>query len=205
MLTVTTLLLLAGCSGSPPEINDPTPGPEPAGPALPPLSCPAGSSVQSGVSSKGTEAWCDRGGIMHGPYVRLYPSGARAVKGAYDNNQPDGDWFWWHENSTEASKGKYVRGKQTGPWTWWHENGSRAEEGDFLQGRKAGQWVSWYESGVKKDDGMYHNGIKDGLWTYYEDNPDNPVARTELWEEGAVKEESILRKDGKAVGKSQRP
>lgn len=190
MLT-TTLLLLAACGSSTTATDPGTLSPEPTRPTL---TCPEGTTLESGSSVKGQEVWCDRGGIMHGPYIRYYPNGARATQGSYDNNNADGDWIWWHENKQEASKGKYVRGKQTGPWTWWHTNGNRAEEGDFLQGRKAGQWVSWYESSMKKDEGMYHNGIKDGLWTYYEDSPESPVLRTERWQQGAMVEENILKK-----------
>jgi hypothetical protein len=192
MLTVMHLFLqLAACFG-----GSSTPGEgdaaQPA-PTRPMLQCPIGTTLESGNSAKGNESWCDKDGVMHGPYVRYYPDGARAVKGAYDNNLPDGDWIWWHDNQQEASKGKYVRGKQTGPWTWWHANGNRAEEGDFLQGRKAGQWVSWFDSGSKKDEGMYHNGIKDGLWTYYDNSVENEIVRTERWERGAMAEEHVIK------------
>ena len=94
----------------------------------------------------------------------------------------------------KSQKGKFVKGKQTGSWTWWHPNGQRAEEGDYLVGRKAGQWVSWYESGAKKEEGIYHNGMKNGVWTYYNDDKDNTVEKTERWENGGIVEEN-----GKAV------
>ena len=183
-MPVLTLLLLA-CSGG--TSGEAEPGAE--APARPELSCPSGTSFQSGKSAKGTEQWCDRGGQMHGPYLRFHPDGTRSVKGAFDNNQRDGDWIWWHENKVEMTKGKYARGKETGPWTWWHLNGNRAEEGDFLQGRKAGQWTTWYESGAKKEEGIYHNGTKNGQWTYYADDPENTPLRTERWENGAIVEE----------------
>jgi hypothetical protein len=187
MLHVVSTLLLLACSGGAPgtgEVDGPA-----VVPSRPDISCPEGTVLESGKSAKGDEQWCDRGGVMHGPYIRYYPDGTRAVKGSHDNNLPDGDWIWWHENKIESSKGKYVKGKQTGSWTWWHPNGNRAEEGDFLQGRKAGQWVSWYESGLKVEEGLYHNGMKNGAWTYYNDDPENTVARTERWENGAIVEE----------------
>lgn len=184
---LSTLLLLA-CSGGGPESGEVDGAPAPV-PNRPDITCPEGTVFESGKSAKGDEQWCDRSGAMHGPYLRFYPAGTRAAKGAYDNNLPDGDWIWWHENKTESTKGKYVRGKQTGAWTWWHPNGNRAEEGDFLQGRKAGQWTTWYESAAKKDEGIYHNGMKNGEWTYYNDDPENTLARTERWENGAIVEE----------------
>jgi hypothetical protein len=182
------LFLWLACSGS--DSSAPVPDPAPAAPKAAEIACPEGTALETGQTAKGTEYWCDRGGMMHGPYLRLYPSGQRAVKGRYDNNLPDGDWIWWHDNETEAQKGKYVKGKQTGPWTWWHPNGHRAEEGDFLAGRKAGQWVSWFESGVKKDEGIYHNGMKNGVWTYYTDTTENTVDKTERWENGGLVEEN---------------
>ncbi|MEZ4235774.1 MAG: hypothetical protein R3F59_06340 [Myxococcota bacterium] len=192
---------LSACIGSStPTVPEPSSEPDEVGPSL---TCPDGTSQETSVSEGGTEVWCDKGGIMHGPYLRLYPNGQRAAKGAYDNNLADSDWIWWHENGAEASKGKYVRGKQTGQWTWWHDNGVKAEDGDFLQGRKAGQWVSYYESGAKKEEGMYHNSIKDGLWTFYEDNAENSVLRTELWEQGSLAEEHLLKKDEGKDGKKR--
>lgn len=191
--------LLYACSGG--EKPVPPPDPQPQAPK-PEIVCPEGTALEMGQTSTGTEYWCDRNGVMHGPYLRLYPSGRKAVKGKHDNNQPDGDWIWWHDspNEIESQKGKYVKGKQTGPWTWWHPNGNRAEEGDFLAGRKAGQWVSWYEGGAKKDEGLYHNGMKNGVWTYYADGPENTVTKTERWENGGLVEENgkpVAAEDGK--------
>lgn len=181
--------LLAACfGGSSGDVA--TDQPADGEPARPNISCPEGSELQIAKSPKGDEQYCERGaGIMHGPFLRYYPNGKRSIKGAYDNNLPDGDWIWWHENEKEASKGKYNHGKQVGAWTWWHPNGNRAEEGDFLQGRKAGQWILWYETGAKKEDGMFHNGMKDGTWTYFNDDSENTIAKTERYENGALVEE----------------
>ncbi len=180
-----TTLLLAACSGTAPTDAPATDAPAPV---VQELQCPEGTTIQSANSAKGEEKWCDRGGVMHGPYVQYYPDGSKAVKGSYDSNVPDGDWIYWHENGQESSKGKYVKGKQTGSWTWWHPNGNRMEEGDFLAGRKAGQWTSWFESGMKKEEGIYHNGMKNGTWTYFMDDEENSVARIEKWELGEMKE-----------------
>lgn len=184
------LSMLLACGGS--ETSTNTAELSPSENTKPEISCPEGTALEIGQTAKGTEQWCDRGGVMHGPYFRQYPSGARAVKGRYDNNQPDGDWIWWHDGADEieSQKGKYVKGKQTGAWTWWHPNGKRAEEGDYLAGRKAGQWVAWYESGAKKDEGLYNNGMKSGLWTYFNDDSENTVLKTERWENGSIVEEN---------------
>ncbi|MCB9686540.1 MAG: hypothetical protein H6738_08435 [Alphaproteobacteria bacterium] len=169
------------------------------------ITCPEGTNEQTATSSKGEERWCDRAGVMHGPYIRLYPNGERAVKGEYDNSVPNSDWVWWHENGKEMSKGKYIKGKQTGPWTWWHDNGVRAEEGDFLGGRKAGQWVKYFESGRKQEEGLFHNDMKNGTWTYYVDDDEGTVERTERWEGGKMVEETILVGDNKDKGVKPQP
>jgi antitoxin component YwqK of YwqJK toxin-antitoxin module len=179
---LTTLFLLA-CSGSE------TPAEDPAA-LLPPaeITCPEGTVLQTAASAKGEETWCDRGGVMHGPYLQHYPDGSKATKGTYDSNVPDSDWIYWHPNGQESSKGKYARGKQTGSWTWWHANGNRQEEGDYLAGRKAGQWTTWYEDGKKKEEGIYHNGMKNGAWTYFNDDEENTIQKVERWELGEMKE-----------------
>ncbi len=193
-MLVFSLLLACGGGATPEPPKDaptaPTEAPRPT--VGGDLVCPEGTTQQSASSSKGEERWCDRAGVMHGPYLRLYPDGSRAVRGEYDNSSPNADWVWWHENGQEASKGKYIKGRQTGPWTWWHPNGTRAEEGDFLGGRKAGQWVKYYESGHKKEEGIYHNDMKNGMWTYYLDDEESTVEKTERWEGGVMVEEKIL-------------
>src|SRR5688572_8225088 len=128
---LTPLSLLLACAGEPLPVEPVEPPPPPE------IACPEGTVLQTATSSKGEEKWCDRGGVMHGPYIQHYPDGGKAQKGGYDSNVPDGDWIYWHPNGQESSKGKYARGKQTGSWTWWHPNGNRQEEGDFLGGRKA--------------------------------------------------------------------
>jgi antitoxin component YwqK of YwqJK toxin-antitoxin module len=178
------ILYLMACGGPPPEPTPPVPQP----PAPGALQCPEGTSMQTTTTSSGEERWCDRGGVMNGPYVKTFADGSRAVKGVYEDNLPDGDWMEWHANGQEKQKGKYNRGKETGSWTWWYENGNRAEEGDYISGRKNGTWTTWYEDGKKKDEGLYQNGSKNGSWTYYNDDEENTVARTERWELGAMKE-----------------
>jgi len=161
-----------------------------------PMSCPAGTQHQSAETSEGTEHWCDRDGVMDGPFLRFHNDGGKAATGAYINNLPDGPWIWWHANGKESEKGKYVKGKQTGSWTKWYETGERLEEGDYLQGRKQGTWTTWYESGRKKESGIYHNGMKSSTWTYYKDDEDNTEDRTEKFQNGQV-----VDKDKKAKNK----
>jgi hypothetical protein len=184
MLLLTTWL--TACSGGDPT----TPAGDPQGEDAvhPQIQCAEGRSFSSQRTAQGEEQYCDRGGVMDGPYLRLYPDGTKAVKGTYANNLMDGDWWEWYPNGQEAYKGKFVKNKKAGPWTWWYENGQRKEEGDYLQNRKAGQWTSWYETGAKKEEGLYHNDVKNGLWNYYNNTPENTVAKTEKWENGAVTE-----------------
>lgn len=196
----TPLLLLLACGGGENAGPDPLPAPTAGGLArrepLPPVamqSCPEDTNLETAQTSSGGEQYCDRGGVLHGPYYAFYPSGEQRVRGSYDDGVMNGDWIEWHENGQERLKGRYVRGKETGPWTWWHPNGNRSEEGDFLQGRRAGKWTAWFESGAKKEEGMYHNGMKDGSWTYYNDDTEGSVARTERWENGILAEEHVTK------------
>lgn len=189
-----TLWLLSACTGgSPSSATDGGPVGGPASnPDHPDMACPEGTRFTSGTSAKGEERWCDREGLMHGPYQKFYPSGQKAAQGVMDSNKEDGDWAYWHENGKDATKGKYSKGLQVGSWTWWHDNGKRAMEGDFLRGRKAGTWVSWYPSGKKSEEGLYQNDMKNGTWTYYNDDEENTVLRTERWENGEKKEEKVV-------------
>ena len=167
------------------------PAPEPVAAAdanNPSVRCEAGATPQTAETDKGTEYWCDRDGAMHGPFLRMHKVGQKAAEGAYDNNLPNGPWIWWHPNGAEESKGKYNKGKQTGSWTWWYENGSKKEEGDYLQGRKQGTWTSYFDSARRSEEGNYHNGMKTGMWTYWVDSEETTVERTEVWENGQLKE-----------------
>jgi len=191
-MTPALLIALAlGCSGTLQEPEAPPPTPEIDPSPAPTIECGEGTTLEKGVSSKGVEYWCDRDGVMHGSFVRFHHNDRKAVSGEYNSNQPNGNWTWWHETGHESKKGKYVRGKQTGAWTWWHEGGERAREGDFLAGRKAGQWTAWFPSGVKQEEGMFHNDMKNALWTFYNDDDQNSVARTELWRNGEMVEEKV--------------
>jgi antitoxin component YwqK of YwqJK toxin-antitoxin module len=171
--------------------------------SLPKLDCPDGATEQIGRSANGIEQWCDREGVMHGPYQRYHDNMGRAVDGGYEHNMPDGSWTWYHEEGTTKSKGNYRKGKQAGSWTWWHPNGLRAEEGDFLAGRRAGQWTSWYDDGRVQHEGQYHNGNKDAEWRYYQPNTDQKIERTEVWEKGILRQThaGVDAEKGKAKGK----
>jgi hypothetical protein len=155
-------------------------------PDLPPIECTEGARPQAGKSANGIEQWCERDGVMHGPYNRFHDDGTKAVDGMYADNAPDGNWLWKHPNGTKASKGTYRKGKQAGSWTWWHPNGMRAQEGDFLAGRKAGHWTAWFDEGSKKEMGLYHNGNKHGDWSYFKSQTDEDLARTETWQRGVL-------------------
>ncbi len=159
----------------------------------PMLNCPSETTLESGSSAKGVEHWCDRGGVMHGPYLLHHPNEEKATSGTYDNNQEHGAWTWWHDNGQQAQKGKYNRGKKTGAWTWWHENGNRLKEGDYLQGRRQGQWTTFYPSGMKESEGMFQNDRRNGVWNFYSDDEDNAITKTERYENDEMIEEQIIR------------
>jgi antitoxin component YwqK of YwqJK toxin-antitoxin module len=186
MLVMTTMWL-AACSGGASSDSEADPGADPN--VKREIQCPEGRTFGSARTAKGEEQFCSRNGMLDGPYFRRHPNGNKAEKGTYADNVQDGDWWWWYENGQEQRKGKYSKGRKIGPWTEWYDNGNRLEEGDYLQNRKQGQWVTWYEDGLKKEEGLYHNDGKNGDWTYYNDDPpDNTVAKTERWENGAVVE-----------------
>lgn len=179
---------LIGCFSSGPSAPKVTPKDNPDG--TPQLVCPEGTLQQSGTSASGEEEFfCQRAGVMHGPYLRFHRNGARAASGSYDNNHRHGQWTWWFENEQTQKKGKYDRGKQTGSWTWWHDNGSRQQEGDFLLGRRQGKWVTYYASGTIESEGMYHNDMRNDVWSYYEDDGTEKVSRTERFENGEIAED----------------
>lgn len=205
------LTLLAACGApTPPATDGGATSPQLPSTGANQFACPEGTKQTETTTGGGSERYCDKDGLMQGPYIRFFPSGDWAAKGAYDRSEPDGDWTWRHDNLKDAQKGKYVKGKQVGSWTRWYPNGQKEEEGDYLSGRKAGTWTSYYESGRKKEFGIYHNDMKNGLWTYLFDNEEGTVNKTELWEGGAMKEEKIVNaeppaeKDAKAKEKGKK-
>ncbi|MEN0067156.1 MAG: hypothetical protein AAGA48_33805 [Myxococcota bacterium] len=177
--------LLTACLGTPsPEASNSATADD----GTPKLSCPEGTAQQSGTSPEGEEYWCDRSGVMHGPFLKFHPNGMRAASGTWEENQRSGQWTWWFNNEQTKMKGKYDRGKQTGSWTWWHDNGNRQQEGDFLLGRRQGKWTTFYPSGNRESEGMYHNDNRSDSWKYYDDDDTDKVVRTESYENGKVVE-----------------
>ncbi|MBT3220738.1 MAG: toxin-antitoxin system YwqK family antitoxin [Proteobacteria bacterium] len=175
----------AGPAEAPPK---PEPSKEPEV-VLEELNCPKGARAKNSKTQKGVEQWCDRNGVQHGPYIRFYFSGQRAVKGNYSDNKPDGQWIWFHPNGQTESKGRYKLGKQVGSWSWWHDNGERAQEGEYYEARRWGLWITWYSNGQKREEGTYRNGLKDGEWYYW--GRTSRLETVELWVYG--KKEKVLK------------
>jgi serine/threonine protein kinase len=89
----------------------PLPAPLPAAsprPAAASIECPDGARMV--VQAPQHEVWCEEGGEREGPYLRQFPSGARAVEGEYRRGKKHGRWIEYDEQGAERSRVDWRRG-----------------------------------------------------------------------------------------------
>lgn len=136
-------------------------------PGMPP--CPEGTTLVGDAPPRGDAQGCakrDASGqpVRHGPYVRWYRSGRKALEGEYRDGEKTGRWTFWHANGQKKEQGEFREGRERGVWRRWHETGALLDEGEYQGGVRAGRWTLWHASGRKAREGEYRNGEASGRW-----------------------------------------
>ena len=122
-------------------------------------------------------------------------SGKLIAEGAYVNQQKDGEWRFYDEESgvlilTEAyydgwrhglSKSYFPNGNvqeittfnmdnKEGLWQSFNEDGSSQSSGFYLGNQFHGEGKFYYPNGVLREEGNFENGRKVGIWRTYDDD-----------------------------------
>lgn len=115
------------------------------------------------------------------------------ARGAYRDEQPDGNWTYWHANGQPWETGAFDRGQRTGRWRTWDERGTllrdihlsggqlngaaefrlpdgRTERGDYVKDQREGTWITTFPNGEKSEAGGYVGGRREGRWEAWRPN-----------------------------------
>jgi len=110
------------------------------------------------------------GKITNG-YINSYPdtwtkidkSGNIEYIGYFKNNNSDGDWIFYQNNSI-YEQGSYSDGLKTDFWIKYYPNGNVLSRGAYNNDNQDGPWVYFNEDGSVLETGAYNKGIKAGPW-----------------------------------------
>jgi antitoxin component YwqK of YwqJK toxin-antitoxin module len=111
-----------------------------------------------------------KGKITNG-YINAYPdtwtkideSGNIEYIGYFKNNNRDGVWIFYQNNSI-YEQGSYSEGLKTDFWIKYYPNGNVLSRGAYTNDKEDGPWVYFNEDGSVLETGSYNNGIKTGPW-----------------------------------------
>lgn len=114
----------------------------------------------------------DNPSVLSGNYTEFFYDGSVKIKGAYEQNQPNGYWEYFYENGQPKMRGELQGGRNEGVWEYFYENGRLEMKGVVDGNQREGPWTFYYENGKLKSEGSFKQGKKAGLWQeYYEDGP----------------------------------
>jgi antitoxin component YwqK of YwqJK toxin-antitoxin module len=100
-----------------------------------------------------------------------YPDGRIASKGKYINQQREGEWqFFAQDSSYLISEDTYVKNRRNGPSLKYYPDGKIAEEVNFVNDLKNGEWIQYYQNGHKWIQSAYQNGRLNGKFEVWFEN-----------------------------------
>ena len=74
------------------------------------------------------------GGLIEGPSVGYYESGAMMNQGAFKKNEREGEWVWYHENGEVSSRVHLIAGKKEGKQVFYNSQGKKVREETYKNG-----------------------------------------------------------------------
>lgn len=80
-------------------------------------------------------------GLLHGPYVRYYPTGEVLTRGRYERGRWEGDFETLYADGSLWMRGGYSGGELDGPFIAYDEDGDVVEEGAYADGEPCGVWL----------------------------------------------------------------
>lgn len=107
----------------------------------------------------------------------------KVSEGKLVNKQYEGEWKYYHENSTEIMTLEiYANGKLNGLRKVFYPSGKIAEEANYKNGKKEGSYKKYAENGIILEETVYKNDEYDGLAIFR--SPDNVVVAKGMFIKG---------------------
>ncbi len=143
----------------------------------------------------------------------FHRNGTIMGEGKYLNQQKDGEWKYYDDQSMLSSIDNYENGKLNGMNKVFFLNGSLASEIPFVDGLKNGDFIEYFSDGTIKMQGTYQDNtysgkylqnyadgklmvegeykvaVKNGLWKYFAD--DGRLKAQQVYETGKLIKEKI--------------
>jgi uncharacterized protein len=129
-------------------------------------------------------------GRQNGPFVEYHENGFEKTRGAFADDDKDGEWLAWHDDGgrpklaetwkrgqldgarrewfksgVQRALSHWKDGVQVGVYRVWMAGGAPSVEGSFAAGRRDGEWSEWMEDGTLESKGRYVAGVEQGEWT----------------------------------------
>lgn len=106
----------------------------------------------------------------HVSAIHFYQTGDTLAKGRYIDQEKDGIWRTYGDQSILLSKGNYLKGKRHGKFITYFPNGREAEIVHYKSGLEEGPYQTFFENGELRQDAFYLEGAKHGQITFYNEN-----------------------------------
>ena len=105
-----------------------------------------------------------------GNYESYYENGKLKEKGAYNDDDKDGEWSFYYENGNLKEKGAYKDDDKNGEWSFYFSNGQLEKKyTEDNSGDYTGNYVEYYENGELRFKGERVDDEKEGEWYQFED------------------------------------
>jgi antitoxin component YwqK of YwqJK toxin-antitoxin module len=128
------------------------------------LDCPTQTTFRRGMD----DMWCeDTHGRPHGPYQRVYVSGALAEHGGFEQGRAHGLWQEFTGIGLPLRIEHFERGERVGESSEFYTSGAPLAAGSYDDDTRHGDWSLYYHSGVLEWEGPYDHGLRHGQWTGY--------------------------------------
>lgn len=112
----------------------------------------------------------DTNGRKQGNWVRVYENGQLYYKGQFENDVPQGEFWFWYDTGEAMSKVIHLDGAKRMDVINYYKNGYPMSKGEYVEGQldgqveklKTGEWKFYNEDGILKTVENYENGLRNG-------------------------------------------
>lgn len=128
-------------------------------------------------------------GTPEGLWKAYYKSGNIKYSVNYEDGQPNGECFFYYDNSEGTVKAHviYEPAGIISVYKEFHENGARKAVLNYENGKPDGDAVFYFPTGSVQIEGSYKEGKKHGRWKYYDE--DGNKLGVEKWRNGEKRKE----------------